>query len=274
MQKLFRNVCKVLSVFLLIVFLGFSAAAGTRLYDTWKTRHTVNQLAELRLMAQEEKDWSKGMLAVNPDYVGWLTVYGTTADGPVVQGEDNNEYLRTDIYGEHATAGTLFMDSIVDMDSGGNLIIYGHHMQDDTMFGEFDKYRNKKFMEENNIVRWEDKTGTHIFRLFGAMIISGSSTDTDYVNLQQWANKPGAQETRSMLQILKEKCFLYQDDLFRDPNGRYLFLVTCDERFWNGRIVLIGEELDGDSTILVPKDTETHETTQSSQPSESAEKAE
>lgn len=76
-----------------------------------------------------------------------------------------------------------------------------------------------------------------------------------------------------MLQILKEKCFLYQDDLFRDPNGRYLFLVTCDERFWNGRIVLIGEELDGDSTTLVPKDTEIHETTQSSQPSESAEKA-
>ena len=87
-------------------------------------------------MAQEEKDWSKGMLAINPDYVGWLTVYGTTADGPVVQGEDNNEYLRTNIYGEHATAGTLFMDSIVDMDSGGNLIIYGHHMRDDTMFGE------------------------------------------------------------------------------------------------------------------------------------------
>ena len=101
-------------------------------------------------MAQEEKDWSKGMLAINPDYVGWLTVYGTTADGPVVQGEDNNEYLRTDIYGEHATAGTLFMDSIVNMDSGGNLIIYGHHMKNGTMFAQLLKFREKSFLKKHN----------------------------------------------------------------------------------------------------------------------------
>ena len=38
---------------------------------------------------ENNTDWSKGMLDINSDYKGWLTIYGTQISEPVVQGETN-----------------------------------------------------------------------------------------------------------------------------------------------------------------------------------------
>ena len=35
------------------------------------------------------------LLAINPDVCGWINVYGTKIDYPVVQGPDNRKYLST-----------------------------------------------------------------------------------------------------------------------------------------------------------------------------------
>ena len=103
-----RRFAKVLSALLLVAFLAISGCAARQLYQDYLVRHTQAQLTQLHRAVSTEtveeqvnSDWSRGMLELNPDYVGWLTVYGTEVDGPVVQGEDNDEYLRTDFYGDY-----------------------------------------------------------------------------------------------------------------------------------------------------------------------------
>ena len=186
-KKLSRKAAKALSYAALFVFCTFSLAATGKLYGTWKTNETNNTLRELKadfVDTGKEDEWTPELLSINEDYVGWLTVYGTGADGPVVQGEDNDEYLRKDFYGNYLVAGTFFMDEMVDVkDETGNRIIYGHMMNDDTMFGSFKQYKNLDFFKKNNIIRWEDRFGESYYKLFAALLVSGSSTNTNYLNI-------------------------------------------------------------------------------------------
>ena len=47
---------------------------------------------------------------VNEDVVGWLYIAGTNINYPVVQGDDNKQYLNRLIDGKYNGAGSLFMD--------------------------------------------------------------------------------------------------------------------------------------------------------------------
>ena len=184
------------------------------------------------------------MLAINEDYVGWLTVYGTDVNGPVVQGKDNNEYLRTDIYKEHSEPGTLFVDESVDMDVDGNVIIYGHMMKDGSMFGTLKQYKKKSFFKENRIVRWEDKNGEHYYSIFAAMVINGTPGDERFLDLTQWTNEISEEKATDMLTTLQERSYAFQPNMLRNPDNKYLFLVTCDYSHKNDRLVLVAERND------------------------------
>lgn len=236
---------KVIRLLALLCFFVFGGAALLRMQQTNSTRQISQQLVLLRKAASAQEDgqtdWSKGMLDINPDYVGWLTVYGTGIDGAVVQGESNNTYLRTDIYGQHSVSGTLFLDETVDSTTDGNVIIYGHLMQDSTMFGDLKLYKDKDYFTENRYLRWESQTGERYYELFAGMVISGSANNTEYVNLQQWANTLTETQTAEMLQTIQEQAFLYRDSLLTGDS--YIFLVTCDTNRYNTRLVLVGREI-------------------------------
>ena len=242
-----QKVAKIGSYIALACFCVFGFLSVNGLYSTWKTNQTHDELKEIKSVVTDsentESAWANDLLAINEDYVGWLTVYGTNADGPVVQGEDNNEYLRTDFYKQPHTAGTFFVDEAVDVtDPASNLIIYGHMMNDGTMFGSFKQYKDLDFFKENNIIRWEDRFRESYYRLFAALLVSGSSTNTNYLNIQQWAKALDAKETEDMLVQLKEKAYIYQENPFR-KEGQYIFLVTCEYSQYEGKLVLVGERL-------------------------------
>ena len=236
---------KLVRLLALLCFFVFGGAALLRMQQTNSTRQISQQLVLLRKAASAQEDgqtdWSKGMLDVNPDYAGWLTVYGTDIDGAVVQGESNNTYLRTDIYGQYSVSGTLFLDNTVDNTADGNVIIYGHMMQDSTMFGDLKLYKNKDYFTENRYLRWDSQTGERYYELFAGMVISGSANNTEYVNLQQWANTLTETQTAEMLQTIQEQAFLYRDSLLTGDS--YIFLVTCDTNRYNTRLVLVGREI-------------------------------
>ena len=154
-KDIIRNVVgglsRLISIVALIAIFVLSFLLIRSIMQTKETQQLTATLQTIRETAeQNDTDWSQGMLAVNPDYKGWLTVYGTTATGPVVQGETNDTYLRTDIYGEHSIPGTLFLDERCDTKQHGNLIIYGHKMNDGTMFGSLPSWSSPDIPQNRN----------------------------------------------------------------------------------------------------------------------------
>lgn len=75
-----------------------------------------------------------------PDVKGWLTIPGTAVDYPVMQSsaQDPEMYLRRNYDMKWRMAGSLFFQYDCTRDSR-NLVVYGHNMNDGTMFAVLKK---------------------------------------------------------------------------------------------------------------------------------------
>ena len=253
------GIFRLISIVALLAVLGISYLLFQNAKQTKETQNLNVQLVEMRQEAETEEDntdWSKGMLDINSDYKGWLTIYGTQISEPVVQGETNETYLRTNINGEHAEAGTLFLDETTDLTQDGNLIIYGHKMNDGTMFGTLDKFEDEEFFDNNGTVCWESEKGKEYYQIFALLVLPGYSTAPDFIDLQAWNNVLDEEQTADMLNTIADRASIFRGESFNLEKDKYLFLVTCDYSINNGRLVLVGRRLS--------KKSETEKTTEES----------
>ena len=78
------------------------------------------------------------LIRTNPDFRGWLYFLALDIGYPVVQGEDNDYYLKHSFEGETVNAGCIFMDCGASADwSDRNTFVFGHNMREESMFGAF-----------------------------------------------------------------------------------------------------------------------------------------
>lgn len=88
---------------------------------------------------------------VNEDIIGWILFDFNGISYPILQGEDNEEYLYTLADKTENKAGSIFMDAACASDfSDVHTIIYGHNMKNLSMFGKLKYYRTKAdYYKEN-----------------------------------------------------------------------------------------------------------------------------
>lgn len=143
-QRAARVADHVVTWAIAVALLLIAALAGYALWD-------ANQV----LQGTDYSQYAPGLgfaelRELNPDVVAWLTVDNTGIDYPVVQGEDNFEYLDKDAKGDDSASGSLFLDSECDPDFGETYeVIFGHHMQASKMFGDLDKFLDEDFFNAN-----------------------------------------------------------------------------------------------------------------------------
>lgn len=95
----------------------------------------------------------EGLRTINEDIVAWIQIPGIGVDYPVVQGEDNEHYLHYTFDGKENIAGSIFLDYRNRADfTDRKVILYGHNMQDGSMFSHLAKYQDKDFREEQGRV--------------------------------------------------------------------------------------------------------------------------
>ncbi len=74
----------------------------------------------------------------------------TKIDYPILQGEDNLTYINTDVYGDFALSGSIFLDSGCDRNFRGKYsLLYGHHMAEHKMFEIGIFTEKKKFFNKS-----------------------------------------------------------------------------------------------------------------------------
>lgn len=91
----------------------------------------------------------------NPDTVAWLTIPGTSIDGPVLQSVDNDYYLRRNELGETDYRGCLYADYEAKLTSANdisrNTVLYGHTFTDGYTGGFFDlaQYQDNEWANQH-----------------------------------------------------------------------------------------------------------------------------
>lgn len=95
-------------------------------------------------------DWDL-MKETNQDIYAWIYIPGTNVDYPIVQHpDDNGYYLDHNLDGSGGYPGCIFTENYNTKDfKDKNTVIYGHDMNDRTMFDTLHDYEDEAFFQEN-----------------------------------------------------------------------------------------------------------------------------
>ena len=120
--------------------------------------------------------------AVNPEVIAWLTVDNTDISSPVVQGPDNDKYLKIAYDGSKSNSGSIFMNAYNAADfSDQNTLIYGHHMRDGSMFGQLLEFEDPAYLDQHRTFTIYTESGALQYQIFSAFVTySASFVYTDH----------------------------------------------------------------------------------------------
>lgn len=169
---------------------------------------------------------------INPDVVGWIYIEGTNINYPIVQGQDNEEYLNRLFDGSYHTVGCIFLDYRCDSDfSGNNSIIYGHHMKNKSMFAGLVDYKKQAFYDEHPVGLLVTPDA-YLEILFFSGYVSDNRGSAWDLNLDD-------EEYAAWLAEIQEKsCF--ESSSIPTPEDSVITLSTCTYEFSNAKFVLHG----------------------------------
>ena len=143
---------KIINLILILILIFSSYKIVSKISEYKKADNIYNEL-------QSEKDSLSSsnniidLTHINEDYIGWIEIPNTNINYPVLQSEDNNYYLKRDIYKNYLASGSIFLDYRNNDFSDENTVIYGHYMRNNTMFGQLKKFKEEKFFNKNKITK-------------------------------------------------------------------------------------------------------------------------
>ena len=171
--------------------------------------------------------------AVNPEVAAWLTIDGTNIDYPVVKHSDNDYYLHHLFNGEWNSSGCLFMDCSNQADfSDQHTIIYGHHMDNGSMFQNLIYYKDQSFYDEHPTAQLITPDGSYTVEFFAGYVtgVDGNAWQLDFTSDTEFGEwKENA----------KEKT-LFESPVTPTAADRIVTLSTCSYEFYNARFVVHG----------------------------------
>ena len=189
--------------------------------------------------------------ALNSDVIGWLTVYDTRIDYPVLRSpKTNDDYLSKNALGEWEGSGSLFLDHNNRADfSDFNTIIYGHHMTERKMFGDLDLFVKQNYFNEHQYANLYFDGANHGLEIFAILTIdayhpiASSPNITDSIARQELLNS-----------ILNEA--VQKRDIGVTTNDHIIIMTTCNLSETNGRYTLVAKLLDHEVVNPFPEEEE------------------
>ena len=209
-----------------------------------KQENTFEDLIEIveeNIENQEERkiDINK-LYEENKDIVGWLKIDNTTINYPIMQNiNDPNYYLHRDFYKNYSSYGTPYMAKQCNLNSD-NIVIYGHHMKNNKMFGELEKYKSKDFYNNHKIITFttlEKEYSYEIFAVFKTTVYT-KNTFRYYENI----NFENKKMYNDFINICKDKS-LYQTGIEIKDKEKLITLSTCEYSNKNSRLVIVARKI-------------------------------
>lgn len=162
------------------------------------------------------------LLEKNSDTVGWIKVDGTKVNYPIVQAEDNDYYLSHTFDKSNNIAGWVFADYRVDFTTfGKNTIIYGHNMNNKTMFGSVPSMLKSSYLNNssNYYIKISTPTCNTLWKVFSIYTIEPEV----YYLKTNFRTEP----FENFLNTIKGRS-IYNFGIDVTPEDKILTLSTCD----------------------------------------------
>ncbi len=179
----------------------------------------------------------------NSDFMGWISIEGTSLDFPVMYAPDNKDYyLKHDFKHQYSDYGVPYLDEKTTIGANAqsnNLIVYGHNMKTGTIFGCLTEYKKAAYYQEHPYIEFDTLYGDAKYEVFAAFAIDVVQ-DTSFVYNQY-------------VDMDEDTYSAYVDEVIRRSDvdsgihpvygEQLLTLSTCEYSSANGRYVVVARKV-------------------------------
>ena len=165
------------------------------------------------------------LISLNSDTIGWIRVWGTDINYPVVQTNDNSFYLTHSFDKSYNKAGWIFVDytnsSRKDNQLDANTVIYGHNRQNKSMFGTLSNTlkENWRDVEKNRYINFSKLEESMLWEVFSTYTI-----DSEYYYIR--TSFTTDEDYEEFLKTIKARS-IYNFNINVTTEDRILTLSTC-----------------------------------------------
>lgn len=180
------------------------------------------------------------LYATNQDFVGYLEAKGINLSLPIVQAENDKKYLEKNFYGKSTKYGCPFVthvNNIVELDQ--NTIIFGHHMNNGTVFGALDAYKSIDGFRDAPVITFNTLYKDYSWKVVAAFVTNAyEEDDNGYLFRYYFASLSTQDRFAAYLNEMSQRS-LYDTGVDVLPTDKLLTLSTCSHEFDDARFVVV-----------------------------------
>ncbi len=247
--------------------LVMSAEAVTDALAKTLTSVVSNDVKAQQTFPEGIREELKQAYAVNNNLVGWLSIPGTEVDTAVLQGKDNNYYLKRDFYERYTTEtiatnyGNIYLDyRCSNTDISKNTVIHGHTTgKSDGIpkqsFRSLYDYRDKNNFIKNPIIRYSTLYNEYTFKICAVFLSTAQPKDDNGYLFNYIYPDMSDGNMVGYIEQVKQR-MLYDTGVTLEPTDKIITLSTCIYDYGKSvdtRLVVVGRLLhEGESESIDP----------------------
>lgn len=261
MKEYLKKYQSVICIAVAVCLLGAAAFCGFHVCDHYahqsEQTEAFEEIADKVEQAQEDRSQAPEiplteeesilpeygeLFLQNPDMVGWIKIEGTNINYPVMlTPNEPNFYLKRNFEKEYSDLGTPYVQEDCDIAASDNLVIYGHHIKGQKMFGALEEYKSQSFYEEHKTVQFDTLTQHNEYEIIAVFkTVAYSSEGFRYYD---FVNAENEDEFNAYVGKCKELA-LYDTGVTAEYGDRLITLSTCEYSAQNGRLVVVAKKAD------------------------------
>ncbi len=222
------------------------SAKQTEVYDTLIEIVEEPDVPDENVTFSEDKTFIPEYLELyeqNEDMVGWIKVEDTKINYPVVQSvNEPNFYLKHKFDKTYSAYGCPYVQENCDVQKpSDNLVIYGHHMNDGSMFAGLMKYRDKSFWEKHRTISFDTLTDHCEYEVVA--VFKTVAYSQEGFKYYQFTDAENAEQYDEYIVKCKELA-LYETGVSAEYGDKLISLSTCEYSRNNGRLVVVAKRVD------------------------------
>ena len=241
-MKIKKKITRII-IMLLLVASVYSGYRAVKEYQPVKESKELNEQVQKEVIRDsntgdelDRKIDFHALKSINKDIVGWIYIPNTNVDYPILIGEDNETYLNKDFIGNKNPLGSIFSYADTDRSlSNSRIMIFGHNMVNQQMFGGLKKFLNNEYLKEHDKIYLYTEERSYELAIFSVFTYDAS----EKINGYQYGI--GTLEYKEMLNTLIGKNQV--SDVYKVDTDYYnqktVSLVTCHGRSGTSKRLMV-----------------------------------
>jgi sortase B len=189
----------------------------------------------------------KTLQKTNPDIKAWVSVPDTAINYPIAQHPtDDFYYLKHGPDGRSSSYGCPYIELCdVKPFAEFNTVVYGHNMNDGSMFAGLHKFEDKDFFDKHKKIYIYTSEHSYSYEVFAAVMYSDARIPYYYDDAKE-SDRTAFLKSLST-NIVAERSIVSDDIKKVSKDSKILTLSTCDKKLRDKRFIVVAKltQIDG-----------------------------